>query len=217
MSTALEPRVSDLEISLKELAYAQLRTERSLEELANELKDFKHEMSDFKNEMKDFKNEMKDFKDESMRQSREMNKRWGDLANRLGTVVEDMVAPNIPGIMARYFGVEEPDLLMVRPRKKHPLDQARRREFDVIAVAGNRVFLNETRSRLKTEDIISFSTDYREVVEYFPEYSNHEIIPIMSSLYLTEDLVTLLTRHGIYTMAMSDDTMDLLNAQELQK
>jgi len=32
MSTALEPRVSELEKSLKELAYAQLRAERSLEE-----------------------------------------------------------------------------------------------------------------------------------------------------------------------------------------
>lgn len=210
MSTALEPRVSDLEISLKELAYAQLRTERSLEELANELKDFK-------NEMKDFKNEMRDFKNESMRQSREMNRRWGDLANRLGTVVEDMVAPNIPGIMTRYFDVQEPDLVMVRPRKKHPLDPTRRREFDVIAVAGNKVFLNETKSRLKAEDITAFAADYREVTEYFPEYSDHEIIPIMSSLHLTEDLVTLLTRHGIYAMAMSDDTMDLLNATELQR
>ena len=196
MSTALEPRVSDLEISLKELAYAQLRTERSLEELANELKDFKNE---------------------SMRQSREMNRRWGDLANRLGTAVEDIVAPNIPGIMTRYFGVQEPDLLMVRPRKKHPLDPTRRREFDVIAVAGNKVFLNETKSRLKAEDITAFAADYREVTEYFPEYSDHEIIPIMSSLHLTEDLVTLLTRHGIYAMAMSDDTMDLLNATELQR
>ena len=208
MSTALEPRVSDLEVSLKELAYAQLRTERSLEELANELKDFK-------NEMKDFKNEMRMFKDESMRQSREANRRWGELANRLGTIVEDIVAPNIPGIMARYFGVAEPDLLLVRPRKRHPLDLERRREFDVIAVAGNTVFLNETKSRLRQQDIVAFAENHREIVEYFPEYANHTIVPIMSSLYLTVDLVALLTRHGIYALAMSNDTMELLNAAEL--
>ncbi|POR04028.1 hypothetical protein AU468_04225 [Alkalispirochaeta sphaeroplastigenens] len=210
MSTALEPRVSNLELSLKELAYAQLRTERSLEELSNELKDFK-------NEMKDFKDEMKDFKDESRRQSREMNKRWGELANRLGTVIEDIVAPNIPGIMARHFGVDEPDLLMVRPRKKHPQDPGRRREFDVVAVAGNRVFLNETKSRLREQDVLVFAGNYQEVTDYFPEYSGYEIIPIMSSLYLTPDQVELLTRHGIYALAMSDDSMDLLNLRELAR
>ncbi|SIQ42369.1 hypothetical protein SAMN05920897_108142 [Alkalispirochaeta americana] len=224
MSTALEPRVSNLELSLKELAYAQLRTERSLEELSNELKDFKNEMKEFKDEMREFKDEMREFKDEmrefkneSRRQSREMNKRWGELANRLGTVIEDIVAPNIPGIMARYFGVDEPDLLMVRPRKKHPQDPGRRREFDVLAVAGNRIFLNETKSKLREQDVLIFAESYQEVTDYFPEYSGHEIIPIMSSLYLTTDQVELLTRHGIYALAMSDDSMDLLNIRELER
>ncbi len=201
MSTALEPRVSELESSLKELAYAQLRTERSLEELANELKDFK--------------NEMKDFKDEARRQSKEMNKRWGDLANRLGTVVEDIVAPNVPGVMARYFGADEPDVLMIRPRKKHPQDPAKRREFDLIAVTPDTIFINETKTRVKPEDVTAFAENHREVVDYFPEYAGRRVVPIMSSLSLTEDVTALLTRHGIYAMAMADDTMDLLNFDDL--
>lgn len=224
MSSVLEPRVSELERSLKELAYAQLRTERSLEELSDELKEFKNEMSDFKNEMSDFKNEMSDFKnemlgfkEESRRQSREMQQRWGELANRLGTVVEDIVAPNIPGIMTRYFGAEEPDVMMVRPRKRHPRDPSRRREFDVIAVTPTTIFVNETKSRLRSEDITLFAENYREVLEYFPEYAGRDVVPIMSSLYIAEDILTLLTRHGIYAMAMSDDSMALLNAHQLQK
>ncbi|TVR75080.1 MAG: hypothetical protein EA427_00470 [Spirochaetaceae bacterium] len=201
MSTALEPRVSELETSLKDLAYAQLRTLRSLEELANE--------------MKDFKNEMKDFKNESRRQSKEMNKRWGDLANRLGSVVEDIVAPNVPGVMARYFGVDEPDFLMIRPRKKHPQDPTRRREFDVIAVSPDTVFVNETKTRIRPEDVTAFAENYREVLEYFPEYAGRRVVPIMSSLSLAEEVTSLLTRHGIYAMAMSEDTMDLLNFDAL--
>ena len=215
MSTVLEPRVSELERSLKELAYAQLRTERSLEELADELKEFKDEMSDFKDEMREFKNEMREFKNEGQRQSREMNKRWGDLANRLGTVVEDIVVPNVSGILARYFNTEEPDLLMVRPRKKHSHDPVRRREFDVIAITAETVFVNETKSKVKGEDITTFAESYREVLEYFPEYGNRKVIPLMSSLYLSDEIVDQLTAHGIFAMAMSGDTMDLLNAERL--
>ena len=231
MSTVLEPRVSELEKSLKELAYAQLRTERSLEELSEELKVFKDEMRGFKNEMLEFKNEMREFKDEmrgfkdemlefkneSQRQHRDMQRRWGDLANRLGTVVEDIVAPNIPGIIARYFGTEEPDVLMVRPRKKHPQDPSRRREFDVIAVTADRIFVNETKSRLRPDDIAAFAANHREVLEYFPEYAGRQIVPIISTLYIADDILAVLTRNGIYAMAMSGDTMALLNAEELQK
>jgi len=203
MSSALEPRVSDLENMIRELAYAQLRTERSLEELSNE--------------MRAFQREMKAFGDESRRQSQEMNRRWGDLANRLGTVVEDIVAPNIPGIVNRYFGVDDLDLLMVRPRKKHPRRGDRKREFDVIAVRSKFLFVNETKSSLRSDDVKDFAANYQEVLEYFPEYSDRRLVPIMSSLYLTAETIALLTAHGIYAMAMSDDTMKLLNFDEINK
>jgi hypothetical protein len=55
--------------------------------------------------------EMQDFK-------AEMNKKWGELANRLGTPAEDFVAPNIPFIAQKYFGCpEEAEFFMVRCKK----------------------------------------------------------------------------------------------------
>ena len=42
-----------------------------------------------------FKDEMKEFKDESIRDRREMNKRWGEIANSLGIIVEDLVSPAV--------------------------------------------------------------------------------------------------------------------------
>ncbi len=217
MSTALEPRVSDLEKALKELAYAQLRTERSIEELSNEMSAFKNEMSDFKNEMIKFKNEMSDFKNEARRQSREMNRRWGELANRLGTLVEDIVAPNIPGILSQYFGVEEADFMMIRPKRKHPDDTSRRREFDVIAITPTQLFLNETKSRPRREDISAFAETYLEVIEFFPEYADRNVVPIFSALYLDDALIALLTKHRIYALSLSDDTMVLRNYEAIAK
>ena len=37
----------------------------------------------------------KEFKDESIRDRREMNKRWGEIANSLGIIVEDLVSPAV--------------------------------------------------------------------------------------------------------------------------
>ncbi len=239
MSSALEPRVSDLERALKELAYAQLRTERSLEQLSDELIAFKDEMREFKGEMIAFKDEMRDFKgemlafkdemrafkgemlafkdemagfkDEMQRDRREMNRQWGDLANRLGTLVEDIVAPNIPGVLNRYFGVDEPDFLMVRARRKHPTDPSRRREFDVIAVTPALLLVNETKSRPRRESILEFAESFGEVAEFFPEYADRRVVPVLSALHLDEELITLLTDRGIYAMTMSEDSMELRN------
>ncbi|MGB9683076.1 MAG: hypothetical protein ACPL1I_08855, partial [bacterium] len=74
---------------------------------------------------------------------REMNKRWGELANKMGTLVEDIVAPNIKGIVERYFGCSDIEDLMVRRRKRNTKDRSKVREFDVIAVCNDKVIINE--------------------------------------------------------------------------
>ena len=58
-----------------------------------------------------FKEEMRVFKDEVNEDRKRMNKMWGEFANKMGTLVEDIVAPNIPGIAKRYFGAEELEVM----------------------------------------------------------------------------------------------------------
>ena len=91
MAEKLEDKVSELERMMKNLAYAHMQTEMTLNNFIGEMKDFKDEMKDFKEEMKDFKDEMKDFKEEMRNEIKSMNKRWGELANKMGTVAEDIV------------------------------------------------------------------------------------------------------------------------------
>ncbi len=200
-------------------------------EFKDEMKDFKDEMKAFKDEMLEFKDEMKDFKDEmstferktqqyideAKEDRKRMNKQWGDLANRLGTIAEDIVAPNIEGVVQRYFGCSELDSLMVRYRKRHPKDRKQRREFDVIALWENHVLLNETKSMPKLEYVQAFIEFLRSKAffDFFPEYLGRTLIPVFSSLYLPEDIVQVLTRAGVYAMAMSDDSMDLLNFDQV--
>ncbi|PMQ01786.1 MAG: hypothetical protein CBR30_03705 [Dictyoglomus sp. NZ13-RE01] len=159
--------------------------------------------------LEEFKDEMKAFKDE-------MNKRWGDLANKMGTLVEDIVAPNIGGVAKKYFGCEDFDFFAVRVRRRNTKDRSKFREFDVIAIWNDNVIINETKSNPRMEYINEFIDVLKEIYDYFPEYKDKKIIPIFSSLYLPEEVVVYLTKKKIYAMAMKDDNMDILNFDKVK-
>ena len=91
------------------------------------------------------------------------------------------------------------------------------REFDVIAMWNDKVIINETKSTPKIEYINEFMNVLKEIEDYFPEYKVKEIIPIFSSLYLSDEVVKYLTKKKIYAMALKDDTMDLLNFEKIKK
>ena len=91
----LETQEDKIDRSLRELELlkqistdnlmAVLELRKGLEVLSREFKSFKDEMSAFKDEMRAFKDEM--------------NKKWGDLANRLGTLAEDIFGPGVPYLL----------------------------------------------------------------------------------------------------------------------
>jgi len=69
VTRTISEKVNHLEEIMKCLAYGQLKTETELQE--------------FKDEMKEFKEEMKEFKDCAKKLIEFLNKRWGNLANKI--------------------------------------------------------------------------------------------------------------------------------------
>lgn len=241
METAVEQRVDRLEDIfgrfMTQTNRALLRMERGNENLQQEMILFKDEMREFKNEMKDFKDEMKDFKDEMLDFKDEMldfknemngfkdrmesevkrfNTKWGELANKMGAIVEDIAAPAIPRIAGEYFGCDEIVDFMVRRWKRKDDDRKYRREFDVIAVCPGKVLLCDVKSSPNpgyVSDFIGF-LQKEEFYEYFPEYREKQLIPIFSSLYLPPEIVIRLSKNGIFALGMMDSVMDILNYEE---
>ena len=108
--------------------------------------------------------DMQDFKAE-MRASRiEMNKQWGDLANKMGTLAEDVAMPNMEPLAEKYFGMKETP------------DPSIRREFDIIIVYKEHVFLNEAISSPRLVDIDRFTQIKADFFGFFPEYSDMDIV-----------------------------------------
>ncbi|MCF8038638.1 MAG: hypothetical protein K9K79_04915 [Desulfohalobiaceae bacterium] len=230
--TDVAEKVSYLEDVMQRLASSQLQANISLDRLSFEMREFKDEMREFKDEMREFKDEMREFKDEmrefkdemreykdwSKKQIVTMNRQWGDLANKLGTVVEDIVAPNLPRIAREYFGCEDVDYLAIRVKKRSVTDRSKRREFDAIAVCDKTFVLNETKSSPEFRDVEKLAAflESDELFDYFPEYRDYRVCPIYSSLYLDEAFVSALTKKGIYALAMKDDTMEILNYSDVK-
>ena len=113
----VEARVDRLEDVLQEfitnVGNSQLRTEAELRAFKDEMRLFREDTQAFKDEMRlfredtqAFKDEMRAFKEEGREQNREMNRRWGELANKLGTLVEDLVAPSLPRIISEVLNQE---------------------------------------------------------------------------------------------------------------
>jgi hypothetical protein len=195
MSTvALEPRVRTLEDALRDLAEQSARTTRELAQLSVE--------------MREFKDEMREFEDETRRQNREMNRKWGDLANQLGTLVEDLVAPSLPRLIQETLGLEVIDLSVRRQRK---LPDGRVQEFDALAVTENLVCLNSTKATLRGADVEGLIGEIDVLREFFPEYRATPVVGILASLAVDDGVLRHATREGFLVLATGDRLMEVKN------
>ena len=147
------------------------------------------------------------------RERREMNKRWGELANKMGTVVEDIVAPSVRRQAREVFDCGELRQFWTRMSASRSDDPSRTREFDALYVGTRAVLLNETKSSPRASDARRFAAflESGELACYFPQYRKLPIVAAFSSLSIPDDLVTYLTRRGIYAIAMGDEAMQVLN------
>jgi len=199
-SYVLEQRVNRMEDAMAEMARVVAQTSR--------------ELADFKNEMQDFKSEVHFFIEESRASRIEMNRRWGELSNKMGTMAEDLVAPNIPRILRTVLGcpddaIEQTGVRMLRRSSVNP---AIRREFDVIASYGNYFLINETKSRLSPQDVDKFVETLSSAREFFPEATEKQIVGAIAFLYVDESLARFAERNGVIVLDFGENVMGVLNS-----
>ena len=189
LERALEDFVTNVGIEFNKLYNSQMRTEA---------------------ELREFKDEMRTFKEENRQQRREMNIKWGEMARKLGTITEDLVAPSIPRIIKEEYGLEVTDLMV---RRKKRLMDGRSKEYDAIAVAGEYVFVDETKSTLDSEDVKDFIEDIQGFREFFPEYEGKKIIGVLSSLYVDESVIKYAEKAGFLVFAVGEALMEIKNTK----
>jgi hypothetical protein len=158
-------------------------------------------------------------REEATKERRQMNKRWGELANKMGTLVEDIIAPSLRRMARQEFGCGEERFFAERLSRTRSDDPSRRREFDAFYVGEQAVLINETKSTARPEDAQAF-VDFlagNEFALYFPEYREMPVVPVFSSLHIPPELVTYLTRHGVYAVAMGEEAVQVLNLEQVRE
>jgi hypothetical protein len=186
-SHALRQEVDELREYMKELSYQAMRTDMSVNRLSEE---------------------MREFKDETRRDRQRMNKQWGELANRLGTLVEDIVAPSLPRVAGEQFGCDAPELFVLRVVRRIGSET---REYDAMLVCPELVLINETKSRLQAAHIDELLAKLAEFPHFYPEYQDRRIVGVLASLYPDASVVNRATRKGVLVMGMGDEAMQVLN------
>lgn len=219
MAKEASAAAADASRAVEQLTLTVEQTSRTAEQTSREMAEFKNEMAEFKVEMQSFREESQANREadraEYKAERREMNRQWGALANKMGTMAEDLVAPSIPRILRTIFGcpddrVEEMAVRVIRRSRENP---AITREFDVITACGDWFLINETKSTLAPEDVTDFVEVLASVRQFFPEQAHRQIVGVIASLYVDESLVRFAERNGLIILSFGDAGMDLRNSE----
>lgn len=208
----LKKRVNRLENLMAQLIRTVDRVDQQLDRTDRQIEHTQRNLDRLSDEMREFKEEMREFKQESRHEIRDMRKQWGELSNKMGTMAEDLVAPSIGRILRETVGCSDNGIeyMAVRVKKLHPVAK-RNQEYDVVAVSGEYMLINETKSQLKPEDVEKFVTTLSEAREFFPEYAEKKIIGVIASLYVDDSIVRFSERSGLIVLGFGEDVMEVLN------
>jgi len=140
----------------------------------------------------------------------------GYLSHRLGSMVEDLVAPSLPGILKEVVACPEDQevVVNVRIRRRHPSQPGKMLEIDAIADCGSYVLFNETKSQLTPEKVKAFLEKLTVVRDYFPEYPHHTILGSVAALAAETSLIEYASRQGLFVLGANEGLMTLQNAPD---
>jgi hypothetical protein len=150
-------------------------------------------------------------REQAEKDRKDFNKRLAELSDSMGTLVEDMVAPNARRIASEIFPADPVLRLAQRVRQVHPSDSGRMMEIDLLVAGREHLMVVEAKRRLNADKIREFVEKVAEIPEFMPEYAGHKLVPVVASVTIEPSVITFLNRQQVYGVAMGDETMELVN------
>ena len=224
MLMEVEERVDRLEVALEQFitqtTRASSQIERALLRLERMMTETQAQAEKDRQQAEKDRQQAEKDRQQAREERRELARQLGDISNRLGTVVEDIIAPSLRRLAREELGCGNELFFAMRLSKTRLDDEGRpkSRDYDAFYVGEYAIMLNETKATPRPEYARDFVEFLRsgEFLLYFPEYADRPIVPVFSSLYLPAELVTFLTRHGIYAVGMGDEAMQVLNLEQVR-
>ncbi len=217
MLMEVEERVDRLEVALEQFI---TQTTRAHNQIERALLRLERMITDTKTPAEKDRQQAEKDRQQARDERRELARQLGDISNRRGTVVEDIIAPSLRRLAREELDCGSELFFAVRLSKTRT-DEGRpkSRDFDAFYVGEKAVMLNETKTTARPEYAQQFVEFLQsgEFLLYFPEYAHKPIVPVFSSLCLPAEVVAFLTRHNIYAVGMGEETMQVLNLREVRR
>jgi hypothetical protein len=139
---------------------------------------------------------------------KEVTRRIGQLGNRLGEFVEEMVKP----ALVRLFQARG---LQVHRTMQHLVcrDDAGqyRTEVDLLVVDGDTAIAVECKSNLSVEDVDEHLDHLALFKDCWPEYAGYRLLGGVAGVVVPEDVARHAYRQGLYVLAQSGDAVEIRN------
>ena len=185
---------------MAELAHAQMRTEIYLKASAQKMdRNAERQEGSLDRSIAEMKED-----------TRRMKQAWGDLANKMGTVAEDVVVPNIPRLAVEEFGLTEVEDMLPRARRASRRGEKRWQEYDIVCAGPGKVLIVEVKSTPTLDNIMAVPERLEDFFDFFPEYEGRELIGVFASWSIEEKLLPAISEAELYGIAMGEDTMDVV-------
>ena len=210
--TTVEKRVTDLENTLMQMVYQSKQTDIRFAAFVDEMAVFKNEVKVFKYKMATFKNETKVYMERLDNIIADMNRKWEELAIKMGTIDKDIVAPGFPFLIEKTFNFSVEDI-GVRRRIKD--QEGNSWEFDVVARAGEYLFIIDVKSSYNKIEYIHY---FHEVLlpkakELLPEFKIREyrLVGCIASFRLDDSIIYKASEMGILAISLGGSYLNFLN------
>lgn len=146
---------------------------------------------------------------------KDFNRRIAELTDQQGLLIENMVWPNLERIASELFAAEPVCNSGIRLKRKQAAGGGGNMEIDLLAASSSQVLVCEAKSKIDAGKVDEFLRKLRGFAEFFPEFANHAVLPMMATIAFEPSVLTYLTRQGVYALGFGDETMELLNRAEV--
>ena len=156
---------------------------------------------------------LRELEEKAERDREWMRRKWGEMAQRLGTLTEDIFAPGIPYLIERLGYRVKERMLDVEYEK-----DGRRRQYDALVIAEDEVrrevlFVAEVKSQARSEDFEQLRSLVADLLWFKPEFASKRIVPLLAAFRIPPDLVNLANKRRILLVRMGGEYLEPLNPE----
>lgn len=181
-------------------------TEKKIEENCRESQQWQDKMDQT---IREIRQEGQQWRDSQIQIIRDMRRQRGDLANRMGTLVEDIFFPSFPQAIETTFSFSLNTCARNVTKKK----DGKYVEYDIVGVCEEHqaLFIVEIKSNPnRVDSILEFQKKIQELPFFLSEYASYKVYPIYGGLSMSEETLTVLKKEGIYGIWVRGDLLEIL-------